>query len=692
MLSDAQPAESRSARVRARALEQALLRVDVLVRAASLAARLDALEALVLFLRTPDPGLELLASESNAAPLPAAHRRLALCIGWLERSPDARAAFCAAMTRVCADLRGLSLFAEAGLANDRGLSLELADRVARRVLPRPRADRELTALVPRLFPDAAALDWLTRLPCALFERTLALLPAAPAWQSLRTDLEEALCLLATRIAALGFAEEMRERRSAAGVRDSPYHRIARSTDRWLCALDAYRDPLLRSEEPRSAGMLWTGDAAACRSGNEEVRAHLTTSGVSVAVVYGLDLIERLLERMELLFQVLATEAGSLRASAIQQLCGELVRGRLADRSLRSLLRENLGLLARKVIERTGNTGEHYITTTLHEWLGMLRSAAGGGLLTTGTAIFKLVVAQAHWPILVDFALAGSNYALSFIAIQLCGFTLATKQPALTAAALAAVLEQPRSPPRSEALAIHVARIVRSQLAAASANIVAVALGAVLFESLWSRWRGAAWLAPDAVDYVLRSLDPLASGTIGYAILTGALLWMSGLAAGWVGNWVVYRRLPLAIAEHRLGDRIGPQRMQRAARWFATNVSGFGGSIALGFLLAAVPALGRATGLPLDVRHVTLSTGQLVLAAATLGSDALHDPRVRSACVGIAVIFVLNLSTSFLLALAVAARARNATLADMRDLGSALAHRLAHRPLEFVFPPRVGMGE
>ena len=46
--------------------------------------------------------------------------------------------------------------------------------------------------------------------------------------------------------------------------------------------------------------------------------------------------------------------------------------------LSSLLRENLNLLARKVVDRTGDTGEHYIANSKPEYWLMWRAAIGGG--------------------------------------------------------------------------------------------------------------------------------------------------------------------------------------------------------------------------------------------------------------------------------------------------------------------------
>src|SRR6185295_6040783 len=108
---------------------------------------------------------------------------------------------------------------------------------------------------------------------------------------------------------------------------------------------------------------------------------------------------------------------------------------LRDRKLSDIARGNLHLLARKIIERAGHTGEHYITTTRVEYVKMLLSAGGGGVLTTGMAALKYFVAWGHYEPFVEGVLSSTDYAVRFIVMQLLGFTLATKQPSMTAAAL-----------------------------------------------------------------------------------------------------------------------------------------------------------------------------------------------------------------------------------------------------------------
>ena len=112
-------------------------------------------------------------------------------------------------------------------------------------------------------------------------------------------------------------------------------------------------------------------------------------------------------------------------------------------------------------------------------------------------------------------------------------------------------------------------------------------------------------------------------------------------------------------------------------------------MSLGFLLGMTPALGIFFGLPLDVRHVTLSTGMLALAAAAIDQKWLGHGLFLRAIAGIAVMFVLNLSVSFLLSLANAARAYDLPRRELAELMRRMARRFLRSPGQFLLPPRAG---
>jgi site-specific recombinase len=233
----------------------------------------------------------------------------------------------------------------------------------------------------------------------------------------------------------------------------------------------------------------------------------------------------------------------------------------------------------------------------------------------------------------------------------------------------------------------IARITRSQLAAALGNIGMVVPATIAFDYYWrARHEGASFLDEEYAHYVLQSLHPTQSGTVFFAILTGVLLWSSSIAAGWLENWAAYRRLPEAIAEHRYGRYVGRRTMRWLSRFFERNIAGFGGNTTLGFMLGMTPAFGKFLGLPLDVRHVTLSTGSLTFAACALGAPNLATPEFRWAVLGIAVIGLFNFTVSFSLALAVALRAREVDRSDRMRLVLSVLATFFRAPLQFFIPP------
>jgi site-specific recombinase len=105
------------------------------------------------------------------------------------------------------------------------------------------------------------------------------------------------------------------------------------------------------------------------------------------------------------------------------------------------------------------------------------------------------------------------------------------------------------------------------------------------------------------------------------------------------------------------------------------------------MLGMTPVMGKFFGLPLDVRHVTLSTGALTLSVLALGPEALSTEAFWGAAAGIATIGALNFGVSFVLALAVALRARQADRSDRWRLVRSVLATYMRSPLQFFLPPR-----
>jgi site-specific recombinase len=643
-----------------------------------LEARFAWLERLVAWLREPRPAHGLI--EADEPETPAAASRLALLLRVLEGETATRQAFARLVGSIAAEARGLKLFAQVGLPGRQGFFSEFTDRVLRHLLPAPPDPERLSEFLLRLFPSPAELDWLESLPLTPLARLLALVSEpqhplpAPAGL-MRAHLVDALTLVATQTAAMGLAEDVRDRSPEVAFRASPFLRLRRSCDSVL-ARDAAPDTL----RELSAAL------AECRQVLGIVTSHVEQFGVSVDLVYRLERIRRGLDRMEAIARVLGASRGEERCREGLTLVVALLRHAYSDRSVRELARTNMRLLARKVIERTGNSGEHYITSTRSEFHAMLHSAAGGGLLTAFTAAIKFLLAKLTLAPFFAGLFAALNYSGSFVLMQLLGFTLATKQPSMTAATLAKAIDEGHRE-RLERLGELIPRITRSQLAAALGNLSCVLPAAVGLALAWRLVTGHSLLTPEKAHAVVESLHPWRSATLLWAAFTGVLLWASSLGAGWLENFLTYRRIPEALAHHPgLRRLLGEARAQQLAEAVLRHSAGLGGSVMLGVLLAIAPGIGRFFGLPLDVRHVTLSFGALAFAGCTLGAEAVLSPDFLASLLGVLAIGALNFGVSFALALAVALRARDVSLSHGARLALALAMRFLRQPRSFLLPP------
>ncbi len=128
-------------------------------------------------------------------------------------------------------------------------------------------------------------------------------------------------------------------------------------------------------------------------------------------------------------------------------------------------------------------------------------------------------------------------------MQAFGLVLATKQPTMTASALANIMRSERGAERLDDVPNYAVQICRSQVAAALANVGMVSIGAFAFSSLRQFVSGHPFLDPHQAEHVFEALSPVDSGTVWYAALTGGVLWAASLVGGWFDNWTVYHRLP-----------------------------------------------------------------------------------------------------------------------------------------------------
>ena len=501
--------------------------------------------------------------------------RLKHLLNVLERNPAHGADVAALLRRFWHDVDIASLFADFGFSPRTNFAGELLQRLNLKLLPQTPATTDLGELFGLLFPDEGDARWLEALDDTTLARLLAL--AAPArtengaltdWQA---PLLDAIMFLCTAVGAAGFSSSLRQRMSPELLADEPFRQLARVAEAVCDQVREHRPGTDNSELLRDAQYL-RALLDSCRQCADSVHEHLEEHGVSINVVFEVDQLRERTHRVEqLLTCVLSTDS----ARDVTLLLADLVRTADERRSVKALFARHYSLLARKVAERSAETGEHYITRDRAEYAHMLRTAAGGGMVIAGTTLIKFAMAGLALSAFWAGFWAGVNYAGSFVLVHVLRWTVATKQPAMTAPALADKLADVSDDAAVEGFVDEVAHLIRSQAAGIIGNLAAVIPVVLAVQWLWRVAFGAPLVDAKAAQHVLESIT-LLGPTAFFAAFTGVLLFASSLIAGWVENWFVWHRLDSAIAwnprivpawalrEHSAGPPTGA-RIFRATR-------------------------------------------------------------------------------------------------------------------------------
>jgi site-specific recombinase len=580
------------------------------------------------------------------------------------------------------------LLADHGFAPRTAFLSEFGDRIRRKLLPGTPETTDMGALFDLMLPSAADVRWLRALDSQTLQRieTLLFTPADEAGATASPGLWErslldALVFCVGQITATGYAAEIRVRMSEAAKGERSFHQLP-------VDMENLRDAVLNhgAHGPEAQGMATALRARldACRHAAHSVYAHLDAHGVSVGIVFRLRQLRERVLRAKSLLDCMQSEKQE-RATAA--LLADLAQVGQDNRSLRALIASNTQLTAAKVAERSAESGEHYITRDAAEYRQMLGKAAGGGALIGLTTWVKFALYGLGLSLFWNGFAAGLNYAFFFVLVQLLHWTVATKQPAVTAPAMVAKLRDIRQPGAVRRFVDEVANLLRSQIAAILGNVGLVIPVVMLISGLLSVFSGTPMIDTNQARHVLDDMQLLGPTAL-FAAFTGILLFASSIIAGWVENWFVFHRLDSAIRHNPSTTHwLGKERADRWATFLRSNISGLAANISLGLMLGIVPAFAEFFGLGLQVRHVTLSAGQMAAAAMALGWEVLREPAFWWAVAGVVVIGPLNLAVSFYLAFRLALKAQAINDAHRHRIGAAIRHRLRHAPLSFLLPPR-----
>ncbi|HJV73256.1 MAG TPA: preprotein translocase subunit TatB [Noviherbaspirillum sp.] len=606
------------------------------------------------------------------------HQRTRFLLDWLDGHRDVRRTVQATLQKTLREAAGPDLFCATGLPREQAFFSELADRIYRLVLPRAQTQRDLSMLFAAMFPRAADAEWLLGLDQKSLSRIWKLCADGGITHNLQQQIDDALTYLASMVIAVGISPDFQHRlEPKMPLQATPFLALRRELEKYLMT------PMHDETALRSVRML----IAVCQAQTDRIYAHLDEHGLSVSLVYRVERMRAQLTRMARLIDLRSAAPDAQGVTHVQALLRDLIDAHHHRSSVRGLITRSFSLRARKMVERNADRGEQYLARDRIEYRSALKAACVGGALSVFTVLLLPALTVAGMARFFEGVSASLVYAASFLVISALGGILAGSQSAVVVPALASRMEALDTEGGLRHLLGEITAMLRAQAAAVFGNLLAVIPTiAVIGFAIGSLTQTPLQPAEKALA-AIKELS-LFGPTALYAGFTGILLWASGLAAGYADNWFALHKMREALAHHRrLVHALGTVRARSWAAWLERHVARIAGNVSLAALLGMSPVLAQFFGLPLDIRHVTLSAGALTVAAGSLGWGVMASPEFWLAIGGVGLTGLLSVGVAFSCALTLALWARDVPVRKRRLVFRAVLRRLASSPHSFLVPEK-----
>ena len=408
-------------------------------------------------------------------------------------------------------------------------------------------------------------------------------------------------------------------------------------------------------------------------------------GISSKINQSLLKIRQQLRRIQDIIPILVVDNEEDVLTNSKNLVSNTLKYNSHRNNVRELIDDSTRLISHLITSHTAETGTHYITTSSKEYLKMFWKASGGGIIVGFLCIFKMMMSYSHGSEFSHAVLYSLNYAFGFIIIYLLGFTLATKQPAMTAATMAKVLSDESSSEKNyKEFANLVAKLSRTQFIAFVGNVLwsfPVALAII---------NGMDWFleknfAVAKADKLLKDLNPIESKAILHACIAGFFLFISGIISGNISNSSIFNQVPERISQSPfLNQVIGAKNSKKLSDFYTKHWAGIISNFWFGIFLGVIAPLGVFLGLDLDIRHITFSAGNFALALYGKGFDIDTYTFVIS-LVTIFLIGAFNFIVSFGLSMLLAFRSRKVNFGELTIIYKSILKYFIKNPLRFFIP-------
>jgi len=581
----------------------------------------------------------------------------------LLRTPTAPFLLQTFLLRLINRYKQVSLYADSGILSLDGFWNQLGQRLGAHFLPLIEDASQLKILIGKIFYLESDKIWLNNIDDEDWANLFSLIGQSQSNVDeklvIQSEMIKAITVLSYRISGIGLYPEFINAQPELTEYESPFLVQNREIIEFI---EKYKKQEISEHEiavisPPDASQAFVM-LEQCRDVVLKIRRATKRIGVSLSLTYLLSLLEQCLDRIELLLY-LVVDNTKWKYVSLGHLISDLTKAHYSEKSVRSLLSTTSELIAFQVTENASRTGEHYVSTDTKGFWGMYKAAAGAGV------------------------------TLGFILIHVLHFTVATKQPAMTAAALAATVQQRKGSKTAQIaeLAALIINIIRTQFIAILGNISIAIPTAALITFAWQFYLDEPLLTHTKATYLLHSLNPFTSLAVPHAAIAGVCLFLSGLIAGYFDNMAVYRKVgPRLRAHRRLANWFGQDRLNRFAEYIQRNLGALAGNFLFGIMLGSMGTIGFILGLPLDIRHIAFASANFIQGLMTINGSPDIGLIIVS-FLGVLCIGLTNLFVSFTLTIIVALRARRVRFEQWKPLAKLVMTHFLTRPSDFFWPPK-----
>jgi site-specific recombinase len=551
----------------------------------------------------------------------------------------------------------VTAFTDYGINTNLGFVKEITSRLKHKILPPVFDENELGNYIKAVFPNEKNLDWLCQINIPNWELLFSAIDKTDiriheknfAWQMVRS-----IVVLTNRLVNIGldpyFAQKLPP--------DKDHHNCFLEFNLRINEfVDKYQNEPDLSINKKEVQELLTS-LSKCEELFLYLRNNKDVLGISLHLTFILERANQHIVRLKLLLSIYINEDEAGQTVLITTLIKILVIAEFERYSISKFFKQNSNLLAYRIVSHTSEKGGNYIGFNKAENRKLFVSAMGGGLVVVFLVFIKNFIH--HIPNLSLFGeglLFGLNYSFGFILMHLWHLTLATKQPAMTASFIAKSIEDTGQDKKG--LSLVLAQILRSQFISLAGNLLVVLPVCFLIAWSFDKYLFTKIFNYSVAETQLTANHPFYSGALIYAAITGIYLSLSGLITGYYDNKIVFSEIPNRIRHHsKLQRMLKPKRLEKLSLFVEKNTGAIIGNLFLGMALGGTGNFSKFIGLPIDIRHITISAGNFGIALGSI--EHYNLAFVITVFFGIMAIGVINIAVSFLISFYVACRSRSVT--------------------------------